>query len=54
MLALAFGIAAAVANRDPLVHGLGLVALIALAPIISVMILGLVVRVKSVPGEVDS
>mgnify|MGYP001143577502 CR=1 FL=1 len=47
LLAIAFGAAAAVAGRDPLVHGLGLVALIALAPIISVMVLGLVIRLKS-------
>lgn len=53
LLALAFGIAAAVPDRDPFVHGLGLVALIALAPIISVMLLGLVVRLKS-PPEVES
>ena len=53
MLALAFGVAAAVPDRDPLVHGLGLVALIALAPIISVMLLGLIVRLKSAPSEVD-
>ncbi len=54
LLALAFGIAAAVPNRDPLVHGLGLVALIALAPIISVMLLGLIVRLKSARAEVNS
>ena len=53
LLALAFGVAAAVPDRDPLVHGLGLVALIALAPIISVMLLGLIVRMKSAPSEVD-
>ena len=47
LLALGFGVAAAVAGRDPLVHGLGLAALIALAPIISVMLLGFVVRLKS-------
>jgi len=47
LLALALGAAAAVAGRDPLVHGLGLVALIALAPIVSVMMLGLFVRFKS-------
>lgn len=46
LLALAFGAAAAVEGRDPLVHGLGLVSLIALAPVISVMVLGLIVRVK--------
>ena len=31
---------------DPLVHGLGLASLIALAPILSVMLLGLLVRLK--------
>lgn len=54
LLALAFGVAAAVPNRDPLVHGLGLVALIALAPIISVMLLGLVVRLKNARAEVNT
>jgi hypothetical protein len=54
LLALAFGVAAAVPGRDPLVHGLGLVALIALAPMISVMLLGLVVRLKSARAEVKS
>jgi len=52
LLALAFGVAAAVPNRDPFVHGLGLVALIALAPIVSLMFLGLVVRLKSARAEV--
>jgi hypothetical protein len=33
-------------GRDPLVHGLGLVSLISLAPIVSVMLLGLLVRPK--------
>lgn len=47
LLALALGASSVVAGRDPLVHGLGLVALIALAPIVSVMMLGLVVRAKS-------
>lgn len=52
LLALAFGVAASVAGRDPLVHGLGLAALIALAPIISVMLLGVIVRLKSAQREV--
>lgn len=47
LLALAFGASSAVGGQDPLVHGLGLVSLIALAPVISVMILGLVVRRKA-------
>jgi hypothetical protein len=47
LLALAFGTSAAVGGENPLVQGLGLVALIALAPVISVMTLGLLVRWKS-------
>ena len=46
LLALAFGASSAVGGQDPLVHGLGLVSLIALAPMIFVMVLGLVVRWK--------
>lgn len=46
LLALALGASSAVGGQDPLVHGLGLVSLIALAPVISVMVLGLVVRWK--------
>ena len=53
LLALAFGVATTT-GRDPLVHGLGLVGLIALAPIISVLLLGLAVRLKSAAGEVES
>lgn len=44
LLAMALGMAAADEQADPLVDGLGLVALIALAPILCVMLLGLVVR----------
>lgn len=47
LLALALGASSVVAGQDPLVHGLGLVALIALAPILSVMMLGLLVRWKT-------
>jgi len=50
LLALAFGVSAAMGDQDPLVHGLGLVSLIALAPVISVMIIGLVVR-RLLPGR---
>lgn len=46
LLALAFGASSATGNQDPLVQGLGLVALIAFAPLISVMTLGLAVRWK--------
>ncbi|HVY82139.1 MAG TPA: DUF1538 domain-containing protein [Steroidobacteraceae bacterium] len=51
LLALALGASSAVAGNDPLVHGLGLVALIALAPVISVMVLGILIRWKSRPRE---
>lgn len=47
LLALALGTSAAIGGQNPLVHGLGLVALIALAPILSVMLLGLLVRLKA-------
>jgi hypothetical protein len=51
LLAMAFGVSAAMPEQDPLVHGLGLVALIAIAPVISVMALGLLVRRKAGPKE---
>lgn len=51
LLALAFGASAAIGNQDPVLHGLGLVALIAVAPIISVMTLGLLVRHKEARKE---
>jgi hypothetical protein len=47
LLALALGTAAAMGGRDPLVHGLGLVSLIAVAPIITLTALGLLVRLKT-------
>jgi len=47
LLALAFGTSAAMGDPDPLVQGLGLVALIALAPVVAVMTLGLAVRWKA-------
>lgn len=46
LLALALGTSASIGGQDPLVHGLGLVSLIALAPVISLMALGLVIRWK--------
>jgi len=51
LLALALG-AASVAGGDPLLQGLGLVALIALAPVLSVMALGLILRGRSITGRV--
>lgn len=47
LLALALGASSAMEGQDPLVQGLGLVALIALAPVISVMVLGVLIRWKA-------
>jgi len=41
VMSLVVGIAGAIEGRDPILDGFGLVALVALAPILSVMILGL-------------
>lgn len=51
LLALALGTSAALGGADPLVQGLGLVALIALAPVLSVVALGLLIRRKERPKE---
>lgn len=49
LLALALGASSAQSGNDPMVEGLGLVALIALAPIVSVMTLGVLIRLKERP-----
>ncbi len=46
LLALALGVSAAMGNQNPMTNGLGFVALIALAPMVSVMTLGLLMRWK--------
>jgi hypothetical protein len=46
LLALAIGAASAREGSDAVSHGLGLVALISLAPILSILALGLVIRFK--------
>lgn len=46
LLALALGASSSMGDQDPIVNGFGLVSLIALAPVMSVMLLGLLVRVK--------
>jgi hypothetical protein len=51
LLAFAFGASSAMGGQDPLVHGLGLVALIALAPVLSVMALGVLVRRRQTRKE---
>jgi len=47
LLALALGASSAMTDQDPIVNGFGLVSLIALAPVMSVMLLGLLVKLKS-------
>ncbi len=47
LLALALGASSAAGGQNPLVLGFGLLALIAVAPIISVMALGVLVRKES-------
>ena len=44
LLAVALGLSSTHPERDPIVHGLGFVGLIALAPLISVLMLGLILR----------
>lgn len=51
LLALALGASSAAGGRDPLTHGLGLVALIALAPMLSLMALGALLRRKELRKE---
>lgn len=46
VLAIAVGIASAIEGRDPIADGFGLIALIALAPILTIMVFGLVLRTK--------
>jgi hypothetical protein len=46
LLGLGLGLASAANGQDLVIYGLGLVALIALAPIISVMTLGIIIRIK--------
>lgn len=51
ILGLALGAASVLDPGDPLVSGLGIVALIALAPVVSVTALGVVVRAKERRGS---
>ncbi len=51
LLALALGAAASANGRNMIVEGLGLVSLIALAPMVSVMTLGLLIRWTRRPQE---
>jgi hypothetical protein len=51
LMAVAIGISSSIEGRDPIIHGFGLIALIALAPIVSVMALGFLYRIKPTEEE---
>lgn len=51
LMAIAIGVSSAIEGRDPIIHGFGLIALIALAPILSVMALGFLFRIKEKAKE---
>ncbi|HNR44388.1 MAG TPA: DUF1538 family protein, partial [Methanofastidiosum sp.] len=46
LMAMSLGAASAMEGRNPLIDGFGLISLIALAPIIPLMIFGLIIRYK--------
>lgn len=46
ILAIALGFAEEMPNRDPLIDGFGMIALVALAPIITVLLLGLIYQME--------
>jgi len=46
LMAMSLGAASSMEGRDPLLDGFGLVSLIALAPIITLMIFGLIINYK--------
>lgn len=48
LMALAVGVAESLGGRDPIVEGFGLIAFIALTPILTVMILGIVFKRKNI------
>lgn len=51
VLAMAIGVASAIEGRDPLLDGFGMITLVALSPILSVLILGLLYGGKEKENE---
>jgi hypothetical protein len=51
ILTMALGVASAIEGRDPLLEGFGMIALVALAPILSVLTLGLLYNQKGKENE---
>ncbi|MRX71986.1 DUF1538 domain-containing protein [Bacillus lacus] len=54
ILSIAVGVAAVTEGRDPLMDGFGMIALVALAPIISVLILGIIMDKKGIKNLGES
>ena len=54
ILAFAQGIANSAPGADVLIDGFGIIAMVAMAPLLTLQILGLIYKIKSVKGEVDS
>ncbi len=46
LMAISVGVATTIGGRDPVIDGFGLIALIALAPILTILVIGLIVRLK--------
>lgn len=46
IMSISIGLASSLEFRDPIIHGFGLVSLVALSPIISVLVLGIFYRLK--------
>ena len=46
VLAIAVGMSSTIEGRDPVLDGFGLIALIALAPILTIMLFGLILRIR--------
>lgn len=51
ILAIALGFAETLEGRDPLIDGFGMIALVALAPILSVLVLGLIFKYKEAHSD---
>lgn len=49
--AMAIGIATGIEGRDPLIEGFGMISLVALAPILSVLALGILYKERSIDDE---
>jgi membrane protein YdbS with pleckstrin-like domain len=51
ILSMVVGVATVIEGRNPLMEGFGMVSLVALAPILSVLILGILYRRKEKENE---